>query len=78
MPHCQKKNKLGGIAWALINLQEFGPSLNDIIELTDIQRAWHPKLCTEFRYESKAKGMKSRIDFFKEVRGQKFPSTVFF
>ena len=35
----------------------------DMFHLIDIQRARHPKL-SKLTYESKAKGMKSRIDFF--------------
>ena len=35
----------------------------DMFDLIDIQRIRHPKLC-KFMYASKAKGMKSRIDFF--------------
>ena len=56
-----KKDKLGGIAWALTvyrNLVLTAMDMSDLID-TCIQRARHPKLC-KFTYESKAKGMKSR------------------
>ena len=58
-----KKDKLGGTAWAPTVYRNLVLTTMDMFDLIDIQRARHPKLC-KFTYESKAKGMKSRIDFF--------------
>ena len=58
-----KKDKLGGTAWAPTVYRNLVLTTMDMYDLIDIQRARHPKLC-KFTYESKAKGMKSRIDFF--------------
>ena len=57
-----KKDKLGGIAWALTVYRNLVLTTKDMFDLIDIQRKRHPKLC-KFTYESKAKGRKSRIDF---------------
>ena len=58
-----KKDKLGGTAWARTIYRNLVITSMDMFDLIDIQRARQPKLC-KFTYESKAKGMKSRIDFF--------------
>ena len=58
-----KKDKLGGIAWAPTIYRNLVLTTMDMFDLIDIQRARHPRL-HKFTYESKAKGMKSRIDFF--------------
>ena len=57
------KDKLGGIAWAPTIYRNLVLASMDMFDLIDIQRARHPKL-GKFTYESKAKGIKSRIDFF--------------
>ena len=57
------KDKLGGIAWAPTIYRNLVLASKDMFKIKDIQRARHPKL-DKFAYESKAKGMKSRIDFF--------------
>ena len=57
------KDKLGGTAWAPTIYRNLVLTSMDMFDLIDIQRARHPKL-SKFTYESKAKGMKSRIDFF--------------
>ena len=58
-----KKDKLGGTAWAPTIYRNIVLTSMDMFDLMDIQRARHPKLC-KFTCKSKAKGMKSRIDFF--------------
>ena len=58
-----KKDKLGRTAWAKTIYRNLILTSMDMFDLIDIQKARHPKLC-KFTYESKAKGMKSRIDFF--------------
>ena len=58
-----KKYKLGGTAWAPTVYRNLVLTTMDMFDLINIQRARHPKLC-KFTYESKAKGMKSRMDFF--------------
>jgi len=58
-----KKDKLGGTAWAPTIYRNLVLTSMVMFDLIDIQRVRHPKLC-KFTYESKAKGMKSRIDFF--------------
>ena len=58
-----KKDKIGGTAWAPTNYRNILVTTMDMFDLIDIQRVRHPK-SRKFTYESKAIGMKSRIDFF--------------
>ena len=58
-----KKDKIGGTAWAPTNYRNMLVTTMDMFDLIDIQRVRHPK-SRKFTYESKAIGMKSRIDFF--------------
>ena len=58
-----KKDKIGGTAWVSTNYRNLLVTTMDMFDLIDIQRVRHPKLC-KFTYESKALGMKSRIDYF--------------
>jgi len=58
-----KKDKIGGTAWVSMNYRNLLVTTMDMFDLIDIQRVRHPKLC-KFTYESKALGMKYRIDYF--------------
>ena len=58
-----KKDKIGGTVWAPTNYRNLLITIMNMFDLIDIQRARHPKL-RKFTYESKAIGMKSRIDYF--------------
>ena len=58
-----KKDKIGGTVWAPTNYRNLLVTTMDMFDLIDIQRVRYPK-SRKFTYESKAIGMKSRIDFF--------------
>ena len=58
-----KKDKIGGRVWAPTKYRNLLMTTMDMFDLIDIQRVRHPKL-RKFTYESKAVGVKSRIDYF--------------
>ena len=58
-----KKDKIGGTVWAPTNYRNLLITTMDMFDLIDIQRVRHPKL-RKFTYESKAIGVKSKIDYF--------------
>ena len=58
-----EKDKIGGKVWVPTNYRNLLMTTMDMFDLIDIQRVRHPKL-RKFTYESKAIGMKSRIDYF--------------
>ena len=58
-----KKDKICGKVWVPTIYRNLLMTAMDLFDLIDIQRVGHPKL-RKFTYESKAIGMKSRIDYF--------------
>ena len=58
-----RKDKIEGTPWKPSNYSNLVLTTMDMLDLVDIQRVRHPKLC-KFTYESKSLKMKSRLDFF--------------
>ena len=58
-----KNDKIGGKPWKATNYRNLVLTTMDILDLVDIQRERHLKLC-KYSYESKALKVKSRIYFF--------------
>ena len=58
-----KRDKIGVTVWAPTKYRNLLMTTMDMFDLIDIQRVRHPKI-RKFTYESKAVGVKSRIDYF--------------
>ena len=58
-----KSDQIGSKPWRATNYRNLVLTTMDILDLIDIQRVKHPKLC-KYSYESKTLKVKLRIDFF--------------